>query len=303
VDLSVIVVSYNVEGLLRRCLESIYRDLAPSALEFELLVVDNASTDGSGEMVRACFPQARLLQNQTNRGFAAAVNQALALGQGRFFLLLNPDTEVLDQAPTKLLAFLQANPQAGMVSGQLLNPDGSFQHGVFRFPTLWMSFFDFFPLNHRLLNSRLNGRYALGQQEPFEIDHPLGACMMVRREAVESVGPLDEGFYIYCEEIDWCMRLRKGGWRIYCQPQARIVHYGGQSTRQAAPAMFVELHRSRMRLFQKHYSPLFLWAHRRIVRLGVRRQMARLGRRFREGAISRDERDAWLLAYRQVLEM
>ncbi|MDP2727242.1 MAG: glycosyltransferase family 2 protein, partial [Dehalococcoidia bacterium] len=219
-DVSVVIVSYNVSGLLRRCLESVFRSLERAALESEVLVVDNASSDGSGEMVRSSFPGVRLIQNQANRGFAAATNQGLTQSRGRYILLLNPDTEVLGDAPTRLTAFLESHPRAAMVTGQLLNADGTLQQGAFRFPNLWMSFFDFFPVHHRLAGSRLNGRYPLDDMGPFEIDHPLGACMMVRRDVVEQVGLLDEAFFIYCEEIDWCMRIKRAGWHIYCLPQA-----------------------------------------------------------------------------------
>lgn len=298
-DLSVVIVSYNVAGLLGRCLESVYRSLQRTSLEFEMVVVDNCSTDGSGEMVRTRFPQVRLIQNQANKGFAAATNQGLTQSQGRFVFLLNPDTEILGDAPARLVAFLESRSDAGMATGQLLNQDGTLQHGAFRFPTLWMSFFDFFPVHHRLGSSRLNGRYSLDGTLPFEIDHPLGASMLVKREVVDRVGPLDEAFFIYCEEIDWCMRTKSAGWRIFCVPQARIIHHGGQSTRQSAPAMFVELHKSRMLLFRKHYSPFFRWAHRRILHLGVRRAMARLGSR----GLTPAEHQAWRDAYKAVLAL
>lgn len=299
VDLTVIVVSYNVAGLLGRCLESVCRSLRRSSLEFELVVVDNCSSDGSGDVVRERFPHVCLVRNQANRGFAAATNQGLAQGRGRYAFLLNPDTEVLGDGPARLVAFLDSRPDAGMATGQLLNPDGTLQHGSFRFPTLWMSFFDFFPINHRLQGSRLNGRYLLDSTLPFEIDHPLGASMLVKREVLGRAGPLDEAFFMYCEEIDWCLRIKKSGWRIFCVPQARIVHHGGQSTRQAAPAMFLELHRSRMLLFRKHYSPFFRWAHRRILRLGVRREMARLPAR----RLPPEEAKAWRDAYKLVLAL
>ena len=123
--------------------------------------------------------------------------------------------------------------------------------------------------------------------------------MMVRREVVEQVGSLDEAFFMYCEEIDWCIRIKKSGWGIYCLPNARIIHHGGQSTRQTAPAMFVELHKSRSLLFRKHYSPFFRWAHRRIVRLGVRRALARLESR----RLPPDEARTWRETYEAVLAL
>ena len=299
VDLSIVIVSYNVAGLLGRCLESVHRSLERSSLEHEVVVVDNASSDGSGEMLRARFPEVRLIQNQANRGFAAATNQGLVESRGRYMYLLNPDTEIIGDTPARLVAFLDSRPEAAMVTGQLLNPDGTLQHGAFRFPSLLMSFFDFFPIHHRLAGSSLNGRYPLDGPAPFEIDHPLGASMMVKREVVDQVGPLDEAFFIYCEEVDWCLRMKRAAWRIYCVPRALIVHHVAQSTRQSAPAMFVQLYKSRDLLFRKHYSPFFRWAHRRIVRLGVRREMAHLRRR----CLPAQEASAWHEAYEAVLTL
>ncbi|MDO8689493.1 MAG: glycosyltransferase family 2 protein [Dehalococcoidia bacterium] len=297
VDLTVVIVSYNVADLLRRCLDSVSRTVGTSGLGFEIVVVDNASTDGSGEMLRNEFPGVALLQNDSNRGFASATNQGLEQSKGRYVFLLNPDTELIGDAAGRLIAFMDARPDAGMSTGQLINPDGTLQHGAFRFPSLWMSFLDFFPINHRLTGSRLNGRYRLDGNVPFEIDHPLGASMMVRRAVLDQVGPLDDAFFMYCEEIDWCIRIKKAGWRIFCVPQARIIHHVAQSTRQRAPAMYVELQKSRSLLFRKHYPRSFQWAHRRIVHLGVRREMARLSRR----RLSSDQVGAWREAYQKVL--
>ncbi len=299
VDLTVVIVSYNVADLLRRCLTSVSRTLVASGLDFGIVVVDNASTDGSGDVIRTGFPGVALVQNDSNRGFASATNQGLAQGTGRYIFLLNPDTELIGDAAARLVAFMDGRPDVGMSTGQLINPDGTLQHGAFRFPNLIMSFLDFYPINHRLTGSRLNGRYRLDGNVPFEIDHPLGASMMVRRAAMDQVGPLDEAFFMYCEEIDWCIRIWKAGWRIFCVPQARIIHHGAQSTRQTAPAMFVELQKSRSLLFRKYYPRTFQWAHRRIVRMGVRREMARLGRR----QLTAGQEAAWREAYEKVLSL
>lgn len=308
VDLSIIIVSYNTAELLRGCLRSVIDGLnnASDALPdgYEIIVVDNASPDGSAAMVRAEFPQVQLIQNDANAGFAAANNQAIRQSNGRYLLLLNPDTIVFKDAIPKLVAFLDSNPTVGMVTGKLLNPDGTFQHGSFRFPNLWMSFFDFFPLNHRLIGSRLNGRYPpSAYRSPFEIDHPLGACMLVRREVVEQVGPLSEEFFMYCEEIDWCMRIKRAGWHIYCQPEAKIVHFVAQSTQQFRERMFVELHRSRFLLFKKHYSIFFQRAAKGIVALGVGREMLRAARAYRQGKLSDSEFRARWQAYKEIFRI
>jgi len=298
VDLSVIIVSYNTKDLLRACLHSVVQQAGH--ISTEVIVVDNGSLDGSREMVRARFPHVCLVESE-NVGFAAGCNKGIAIASGRFLLLLNPDTVVLDDALGAFVRFLDAHPRAGAAGGRLLNPDGSFQHAAFRFPNLWMSFFDFFPLNHRLLNSRLNGRYPREWYiHPFQIDHPLGACLAVRREVVDQVGALDESFFMYCEEIDWCLRIKRAGWEIWYVPDAVIIHHGAQSTRQFRHRMFVELHRSRYRLFAKYYSPTFCWGARQIVRLGLSREIWRAWRDRQRGRIAEEEYDNRLAAYREV---
>ncbi len=280
-DLSIVTVSYDVSALLFACLSSVYQSLAQTPLAAEVWVIDNASRDDSVAMVRRDFPQAHLITNQENKGFAAATNQGLQQSEGRYLLLLNPDTQVLDNALATLVAFMEAHPTAGAAGARLLHGDGSFQHSAFRFPTLLQIFFDFFPLHHRLLDSPLNGRYSrrlYAAGNPFPIDHPLGAAMMVRREAMDRVGTLDERFFMYCEEIDWAMRIRRAGWHIFCVPQARIIHHVGRSTQQFRDQMFVALWRSRYLLFAKHYSPTFRRLARTLVYLGLRQERARLKR-------------------------
>jgi GT2 family glycosyltransferase len=265
-----------------------------------VIVVDNASADRSAEAVAARFPEARLLRNAENRGFAAATNQGLAEARGRHLVLLNPDTEVRRGALARLVDFLDAHPRCGAVGPQLLNPDGSLQHGAFHFPTLAMAFLDFFPVHHRLLSSRLNGRYRQPAPAPFAIDHPLGACLMVRREVLEQVGTLDERFFMYCEEVDWCLRIKATGWSIYCEPRAAVVHHGGASAAQFRERMYVELFRSRGRLFAKHYSRAYRLAARWIVRAGLRRARREVARSLREGTLAPEGARARLEAYRQV---
>lgn len=314
-DLAIIIVTWNVRELLEACLTSVYEGLRDSNLVGEVWVVDNASTDESATMVRERFPQARLIANETNVGFAAANNQALqAMGfpsaephdLPRYVLLLNPDTEVLDDALATMVRFLDENPRAGVAGAKLLYPDGRLQHSAFTFPTLAQAFFDFFPLHYRLLNSRLNGRYPRRLYEcgePFPIDHPLGAALMARREAIQQVGLLDERFFIYCEEIDWCMRMKKAGWSIYCVPKAEVVHHEAKSTGQVRGEMFAALWKSRYLLFEKHYGRFYQWAVRYIVRLGLRAERRRALAAYERGNISRAELESRLAAYRKVREM
>lgn len=304
-DLSVIVVSYNTRELLRTCLTALRASLERSenALPggWEVVVVDNGSGDGSPEMVRASFPSIRLLALGENRGFAAANNLAIRETDSRYLLFLNPDTEVLGDAPAALQRFLEEHPRAGAAGGQLLNPDLTFQHACFRFPTLPMSLFDVFPLNHRLVNSRLNGRYPRSWYvRPFPIDHPLGASMIVRREVVESLGGFDEGYFMYCEEVDWCLRMRQAGWEVWYTPAAQIIHHGAASTGQSAGPMLVQLHRSRDRFFRRHYGPLFAWAAHQVVRLGMVRASGRARRQAARGGIDPTELTRQLGVFREV---
>ena len=217
---SVVIVGWNVREFLRACLESLRPAWAGG--QAEVIVVDNASTDGTAALVRDAFPTVRLLANATNRGFGAANNQGMAAARGRYFFLLNPDTVVLPGVLETLVAFLDAHPQAGMAAPRLLNPDGSLQRNAFRFPGLAQVALDLFPLHPRLLESALNGRYPQERRatEPFAIDHPLGAALFVRRAVWEQTGGFDEGYFMYAEEVDWCRRIRQAGWSVWQVPAA-----------------------------------------------------------------------------------
>lgn len=283
-DLAVIIVSWNVRQLLEECLASVYRSLTACAspcggpgLAASVWVVDNDSADGTPEMVRELYPLARLIANTENLGFAGGNNQAIehALPEApRYLMLLNPDTVVRGRALETLVKFLDRTPNTGMAGARLVHGDGSFQHSGFRFPGLAQILLDLYPLPARLHETRLNGRYPRPWYEagapPFRIDHPLGAAVMVRREAIVTVGLLDTQFFMYCEEIDWAMRMKTAGWDIYCVPAAEIIHLGAQSTSQIEATSFVNLWRSRYRLYRKHNSVPRMCLARWLVRLGMR---------------------------------
>jgi GT2 family glycosyltransferase len=288
-DLAIVIVSWNVRQLLAGCLTSIRASLADSArsgisIETGIWVIDNASTDGSTDMVRLRFPDVSLVANADNRGFAAANNQGLTLAlenRPRYLFLLNPDTVVRGRALESLVRFLDTTGGAGMAGARLVFGDGSFQHSAFAFPGLAQLAIDLFPLPARLRETRLNGRYPradyAADAPPFPVDHPLGATMLVRREAVREVGLLDTDFYMYCEEIDWAMRIRRAGWEVFCVPEAEIVHYGGQSTGQVQAASLTNLWRSRHRLYRKHYSSLKVQVASCLVRLAMAYRLRRPG--------------------------
>ncbi len=300
--LAVIVVSYNTVNLLRRCLGTLEASLRRAGdVEWKVAVVDNGSVDGSPDMVERDFPDVRSWRLGENRGFAAANNVAIHELDAEYYLFLNPDTEVLGDAPSALIRFLSTRPEVGLVGGRLLNPDLSFQDSCFRFPTLPMTFLDFFPINHRLTRSGLNGRYPRSwYRHPFEIDHPLGACMCVRRQVIDRVGGFDEGFFMYCEEVDWCLRMKQAGWQIMYTPDAEIVHHVGASSRQNAGPMLVQLHRSRDRFFEKHYGTLYALAARQIVRLGMSAAAMQANRDFEAARIDGLELARRLEIYRRV---
>jgi N-acetylglucosaminyl-diphospho-decaprenol L-rhamnosyltransferase len=303
-DLSVVIVSYQVRGLLERCLASLGNYRSP--LSLEVLVVDNASPDGSAEMVRDCFPAVHLVANAENRGFSAANNQALRQARGRYVMLLNPDAEVEPGALDALVRFMDSHPRAGACGPKLVYGDGSLQYSAFMFPSLAQIYFDLFPANWRLLESRLNGRYPrklYSAARPFPIDHPLGAAFLVRRAVTEQVGLLDEDFFIYAEEIDWAWRIRRAGWEIWCVPGAEIVHHEAQSTRQFRDRMFVELWRARFHFFRKHYSHLFNGAAGLLVRAGMRRAASNARGALARGAITEAECRQRVAAFREVASL
>jgi GT2 family glycosyltransferase len=235
------------------CLRSLQEELNHfSPKDVETFVVDNASTDSTVQIIREQFAWVRLICNQKNTGFASANNQAIQLSSARYILLLNPDTCVLPGALATLIGYMEANPQAGAAGSRLLNPDGTLQVSCYPAPTatreLW-----------RLLH--LDKLYAFAQYsmhnwsilEPKEVDLVQGASLMVRRQTLEQVGLLDEDYFMYTEEVDWCYRIRRAGWHIYWVPASTVIHYGGQSTQQVATNMFLQLYKSKVHYLRKHH--------------------------------------------------
>jgi GT2 family glycosyltransferase len=211
-----------------------------------------------------------------------------------YLLMLNPDTVAHAGSIEALVAFLEDHPRVGAVGPRLLNPDGTTQPAAFRFPTLTMTALDLFPpgeaLPGRLYGSWWHGRYPQERgEQPFPIDHPLGACILARREVVEQVGMLDEGYFMYAEEVDWCLRVRRAGWAIWQVPAARVTHVGGASTSQLRARMFVTLYASRLRFFRAHYGPAAARRHGLIIRAGVLRLALLAWLDYARGAIPRDE--------------
>jgi N-acetylglucosaminyl-diphospho-decaprenol L-rhamnosyltransferase len=310
VDLAIVIVTWNVRRLVLDCLQSVYDDLARAPLTGQVWLVDNDSTDGTAQAVRAQFPQVRLMEPGENLGFGRGNNLALrAMGfpasdgaQPEYVLLLNPDTIIVPGALRALVRAMESSG-AGLAGARLVYGDGSFQHSAFAFPGLAQLLIDLFPVPARLRESRLNGRYPrrlYEGSEPFEVDHPLGAAFLLRKEAIRQTGLFDERFRLYCEEIDWAMRIRRAGWRVICVPQAEIVHLEGQSTRQVQAQSVVDLWTARLKLYAKHYPPLKRWLAGQLVRAGMNR-LIRLAAR--DSSRSEAERGQLVEAYRQVIRL
>ena len=280
--LGIVIVSWNVRDLLARCLYALWAEIERGPIAAQVVVVDNASYDGSPDMIRAQFPQVELIAREDNLGFAKGNNLGMrCLGLGTSAsrppaacLLLNPDTEVQPGAINTLWDVLRAHPDAALVTSRLSYGSGEFQHSAFHFPGLGQLTIDLFPVPGRFQQSRWNGRYPhqlYDTAQPFEIDTPLGAVMLLRREAVEQVGFFDEEFALYCEEIDWAARFKEAGWKNLCAPAAHIIHHAGRSTSQVRVESFVKLWTSRYRLHTKHPRFAPLWLARRIVIAGMKR--------------------------------
>ncbi|OGY88585.1 MAG: hypothetical protein A2927_01810 [Candidatus Komeilibacteria bacterium RIFCSPLOWO2_01_FULL_45_10] len=228
-DLSIIIVSWRVKGLLEQCLESIFNETRN--LDFEVLVIDNDSGDGTVEMVENNFPRVKLVKSQINLGFARAANLGLKRAQGRFLLLLNPDTKLIDNSLKKSVDFMEQNPAVGVLGGRLLNRDLTLQPSVRRFPRL---------LDHLLMALKLHHLFPLKKYLALDFDYNktgvveqvMGAFFLISRRCFSQAGFLDEKYYIWFEEVDYCWRAKKAGFTVNYYPEAKIIHLGGQSFRQ-----------------------------------------------------------------------
>ncbi len=277
-DLGIVIVNYNTRDLLRACLHTVYA--SQGDFTFEVCVVDNGSTDGSGEMLEAEFPQVRRILNPDNRGYPAANNQGLRLvgfpdgaDAPRFALLLNPDTELPPDALAKMVAFLDAHPEVGVVGPKLVRQDGSLDLACRRsFPSPEVSFYRFSGLARLFPRSRRFGRYNLTYLDPderVEVDAVVGAFMMVRREAIAQVGLLDEGFFMYGEDLDWCYRIKAAGWKVYYNPEVTVLHIKrAASTRN--PRAQVEFWRAMEYFYRKHYAAHTPWPVHVLILAAVR---------------------------------
>ena len=254
-DLSIVIVSWNTRGILHDCLSSVYEET--NNVSFEVIVIDNASTDGSGEMVKSEFPQVILLENRKNRGFAAANNQGITIAKGRYVLLLNSDTVILDNAIARTVAFADAHTDAAVVGCRVLNPDRTLQRTCFMFPSILNMLLSSSYLYKLFSKSKFFGRERMtwwDRSDVRGVDVVTGCLMLVRREAIEQVGGMDEQFFMYGEETDWCYRFKEAGWKVMFTPCAEIIHLGGASSRQKQSEMILQLRGSILLFMKKHKS-------------------------------------------------
>ncbi len=254
IELSVLIVNWNTKDALADCLRALPE--ATASVPSEAIVVDNGSSDGSPEMVRAQFPWVRLIENRENVGFVRATNQAIAASRGACLLLLNSDAIAPPASLARMVSFMRRHPDAGAVAPKLVNPDGSFQASYARFPTLVSEGLSAFGLNRRLWGAYHPSPPPQPSEAPRPVDWAPGACLLLRRSVIEAVGPLDEEFWMYSEDADLCYRIHRAGWKVYYLPDVEIVHLGGASSRQCRPESVARLYGSKVRFFRKHYGPV-----------------------------------------------
>ncbi len=271
-ELSVIIVSYNTRDLLIQCLSSVLNQTVE--VDLEIVVVDNDSTDGSASEVKAKFPQVQVLMNERNIGFSKANNQALRLTKGRYVVLLNPDTLVLDNALDRMVNFMRNHRGAGILGCRILNPDGTLQRSAFPPPSVWTSLTsklsierllpgkaDRYYRRHleRLFPSTLTNSYydkkCEKAQHAFRVGWVSGACLLIRRATAEDIGLMDENLFLFGEDADWCTRAREKGWAVMLLPSARVIHFGGMSTSGALSTSIAAGQFSRLYFAKKHFGP------------------------------------------------
>jgi len=251
--ISIVIVTWNSQDYIHPCLDSLF----PQDQDLEVIAIDNGSRDSTLNALREYGIRIKVVENQSNLGFARAVNQGLKLAAGEYILLLNPDTVLTPGALQIMAGFLNEHPQVWALGPQLLNPDGSVQRSCRQFPDGRIMFYEFTGLSKLFPKNKIFGRWRMGyfdHQTPAQVDQPMGACLMIREEVLEKVGLLDEeNFPMFFNEVDWCLRIRRAGGQLYFLPQAKVYHHHGASTRRVKRAMIISSHQSMIRYFAKHY--------------------------------------------------
>lgn len=249
--LSIVIVNWNTAGLLAECITAI--EYGAASIPHDIWVVDNGSSDDSVAMLHRDFPHIHVIESQVNLGFASANNLAMQRSAGRYLLLLNTDAIVTPGSILALLELAERTPRAGIVGAHLLNPDGSFQASHTDFPTLWQEFLILTTIGRRLRGYWYPSHAAAEVKGPQRVDYVEGACLLVRRDAFDDVGGLDESYFMYAEEVDWCKRMAGRNWEVWYQPAAKVVHIGGASSANRKTNREADLYRSRLRYFRIHH--------------------------------------------------
>jgi GT2 family glycosyltransferase len=256
VRLSIIIVNYNSGHYLEKCLKSIYAET--KQLPFDIWIVDNNSKDTSFSMIRRNYPLVNLIENKENIGFARANNDAIQKCRGDYVLLLNPDTLILENAIEKMVKFLDENPQTGIAGCRVLNEDGTLQLACRRsIPSPGVAFFRLIGLSRLFPTSRTMASYNLtylDPDKPHEVDAVSGAFLMIRRKVVDKIGALDENFFMYGEDLDFCVRTKKAGWIVMYFPDAKIIHYKGECSRTNSRKAAFEFYRAMYLFHKKHFA-------------------------------------------------
>jgi GT2 family glycosyltransferase len=253
-DLSVIVVNWNTRVILQDCLYSIYKQAG--SVNYEVVVVDNGSTDGSVEMVKEKFSQVRIIENSQNLGFARANNVGIRVATGRYICLINSDVTLLDDCIGRLTAFMDNHPNVGMAGPKILNCDGTVQHSCRHFPSIWNTFCQAVGLNRIFPKSELFSYWIMDywdHSSTRKVDALSGCFWMIRREAMDKVGLLDENFFIYGEDLDWSRRFHNVGWDTVFYPEAQAMHLGAASSANAPVKFYIELQKADLQYWKKHH--------------------------------------------------
>jgi N-acetylglucosaminyl-diphospho-decaprenol L-rhamnosyltransferase len=272
-DLSLIIVSWNVRDYLAACLDSIRAHVGD--LQFEVIVVDSYSDDGTVEMVRTAYPWVRFLPQPFNVGFTRGNNIGLAAAHGRYLMLLNPDTEIVDYALSQMVAYMDENPHVGVVGPRTLNSDGTIQSTRRRFPTLLTAIFESTWLQGWAPRRVLDHFYVrdIADTDTADVDWVQGSALMIRRKVYGQVGGLDEQYMMFSEEMDWCKRVRNAGWRVVYLGSVAVVHHGGKSTEQVTALKHIYFQTSKLRYFRKFHGPLASLALRIFIVVGYAEQL------------------------------
>ena len=297
-ELSIIVVNWNTREILDKCLASIYS--SQTTISYDIWVVDNNSSDGSVQMIDKKFPNTHVITNETNAGFARGNNQAIMESSADYVMLLNPDTIIEENVLQGLFGYLEEHQDVGAVGPRLLNPDGTLQESAYPEPTLWREFWRLFHLDH----FKHYGAYPMAEwsiSDPRDVDVLVGACFLVRRKVLDQVGLLDENFFVYSEEVDFCKRIRDYGWRIGWFPSVKVTHLGGQATRQVQQEMFLPLYQGKIQYFRKHNSLAVVWAYKFVLFMAAIIRLFMTPFAFFEGSSEKDEHLKLSGNYRRLL--